>query len=100
FFCQVCDITCIVKHIINIDILLLIIGIFQLASSSAHSFISLAAIITVWQIYRAVTWQEPEKNFKETSQEIKAQITETLSKLKSKKTSKSVNPKKRTSKKK
>lgn len=89
-----------VKHIINIDILLLIIGVFQLASSSAHSFISLAAIITVWQIYRAVTWQEPEKTFKETSQEIKAQITETLSKLKSKKTSKSVNPKKRTSKKK
>ncbi len=62
----------------NTNILLLVFGLFQVNSASLFSVPSFAAIITCWQLYRLVEWQQETKTIKETNQEIVTNIKKSV----------------------
>ncbi len=63
----------------NTNVLLLIFGLFQVNSTSVLSIPCFAAIITCWQLYRMLEWQQASKTFKETNREIVEQLKKSVS---------------------
>lgn len=63
------------------DIMLIILGIFQVNGDNAFSLPVFAMILCVWQQYRTINWQKPNQTLKETNQEVIKSIKTTFSSL-------------------
>lgn len=72
----------VVGHFIRINALLVLFGCFQAYSPNAYSLILITTIITVWQMYRLINWQQTSSSLKEINKEIITEIKTNVSKVK------------------
>lgn len=59
-----------IRVIWNTNILLVLIGLFQVNSPNTYSLPLFAAIITAWQLYRMLNWQKESQTLKDTHKEL------------------------------
>lgn len=72
----------VIGHFIRINALLVIFGCFQAYSPNAYSLILITTLITAWQMYRLINWQQPTSSLKELNKEIFTEIKTSVSKVK------------------
>lgn len=72
----------VIGHFIRINVFLILFGCFQAYSPNPYSLLLITTIITVWQMYRLINWQQPSSSLKEINKEILAEIKTKISKVK------------------
>lgn len=71
----------IIRVIWNTNILLIILGLFQVNGTNAVSIPVFAALITCWQLYRMTNWQQESQTLKETNRELVKEIKSSFNKF-------------------
>ena len=69
------------KFIWNSNILLIILGLFQINSPNVYSIPFFAALITGWQLYRISNWRNESKTIKEVNCELANEIKSSFHKI-------------------
>ena len=69
------------RTIITTDILLIILGLFQISSPNAFSIPIFAALFCIWQQYKIIYWQTPHRSFTEINREIASNLKKSYNEL-------------------
>ena len=70
-----------IRLIVISNLLLVVLGLFQLVSSNQTSLPIFAALLISWQLYRALNWQQENKTLKEVNKEIITQVKDSFNNI-------------------
>lgn len=71
----------VIRVIWSTNILLIILGMFQINGANPYSIPVFAALITAWQLYRMTNWRNESQTLKETNRELVKDIKSSFNKL-------------------
>ena len=83
-FTNGCPASLVLHTLWSANILLIILGVLQIHGTNSFSIPFVAGLISAWQLYRLINWQQDSKTLKETNQQLIKDIKTSFNKIFSK----------------